>query len=158
MEMGHVHKSRFGYHPCDKEVFLKLKELNKIFVDALHKKAAWERWERKEPRNRIGRQRLRDSEGKVVGYGIPVPINEPALNDLLEKQMYLSDVDRNGRYNSVKGKPTPIERGRVSFVYQADLIAQEYKYARMPQPSEKGVRQMKLSPDTIDRLLLLCSK
>ena len=26
-----VYKSRWGYHPCDYETFLKLKELNKLF-------------------------------------------------------------------------------------------------------------------------------
>lgn len=151
---SHVHQSKWGWHPCDKEVFLKLKELNKIFVDALHKKAAWERWERKEPRNRVGRQKLRDSNGKAVGYGIPVPLNEPELNGLLEKQMYFSDVDRSGKYNIVKGKVVPVEKGKVSFIHQAELIAQEYKYARTPQPSDKGVRQLKLSVETIDRLLI----
>lgn len=152
---SHVHQSKWGYHPCDKEVFLKLKKLNKFYVDALHKKAAWERWERKKPSNRIRREKLRDSNGKAVGYGVPMPFNEPELNGLLEKQMYMSDVDHNGRYNIVKGKSVPVERGRVSFVRNAELIAQEYKYARTPQPSDKGVRQLKLSVETIDSLFSL---
>jgi len=151
---SHVHQSKWGYHPCDKEVFLKLKALNKFYVDALHRKAAWERWERKEPHNRIGRERLRSSNGQVVGYGVPVPLPEPVLNGLLVKETYFSDVNRSGKWI----KDVRVERAKVSFADGAEIIAQEYKYARTPQPSEKGMRQLKLSVETIDRLLQIAQK
>jgi hypothetical protein len=41
--------------------------------------AAWRRWNAKLPHNRVKRPRVRDSDGKVVGYGEPVPVPEPPL-------------------------------------------------------------------------------
>ena len=43
-----IHKSCFGYHPCDHETFLKLKEAHLLFLRALRDIRAYERWERKQ--------------------------------------------------------------------------------------------------------------
>ena len=131
---AHVHKGRWGFHPCDKETFDKLKELNKFYVQA-HQRAAFERWERKEPHNRKGR------DGQ--------PYLEPAINGLLFKETYSSNVNRSGWYVGTN----VVQRERVNFIRLADLIAEEYKYARTPQAEEHTVRQLELSPDEIDRLL-----
>jgi hypothetical protein len=41
--------------------------------------AAWRRWNAKLPHNRVKRPRIRDSQGRVVGYALGVPIPEPPL-------------------------------------------------------------------------------
>ncbi len=151
---SHVHQSRFGYHPCDRETFAKLKELNKLYTKALHQKAAFERWERKEPHNRVSRTKLRDSDGQTVGYGAPQEVPEPKLNGLLIKEEYLSDLTRGGAY--VKGMKT--KRAKVSWVMGAELIGEVYKTARHPHPTAEGVKMMKLAPHIIATLLELAKK
>ena len=47
-------RSRFGYHPCDYELYLKLKFLHKHYWIAVRQFHHWHRWFRKEPQNRIG--------------------------------------------------------------------------------------------------------
>ena len=41
--------------------------------------AAWRRWNAKASHNRVCRERIRDSAGRVVGYGPAVPVPEPPL-------------------------------------------------------------------------------
>ena len=48
------HRSRFGFHPCDYTLFLKLKYLHKHYWIAVRQFHTWHRWFRKEPQNRIG--------------------------------------------------------------------------------------------------------
>jgi len=40
-------KSEWGYHPCDKATYLKLKRLHKIYWEQVYKIAAWNRWDNK---------------------------------------------------------------------------------------------------------------
>ena len=49
-------KSRWGFHPCDYELFRKLKSLHKWFWQTAHDFHRWHRWWRKQPPNRIGRE------------------------------------------------------------------------------------------------------
>ena len=48
------HRSRFGFHPCDYTLFLKLKYLHKHYWIAVRQFHTLHRWFRKEPQNRIG--------------------------------------------------------------------------------------------------------
>ncbi len=47
-------RSRWGYHPCNRETFLKLKRLHKAFWQQVRKYVAHERWTAKRPENRRG--------------------------------------------------------------------------------------------------------
>jgi hypothetical protein len=49
-----VIKSRWGFHPCDYEFFLKLKRLHKWYWQTVYDFHRWHRWWRKEPQNRTG--------------------------------------------------------------------------------------------------------
>jgi hypothetical protein len=51
-----IHKSKWGYHPCDYATFLKLKKLNYRLLVAKRKAAAWHRWDRKATHNRKGKE------------------------------------------------------------------------------------------------------
>ena len=57
-----TYESRWGHHPCDHDTYLKLKKLYKFYWQYLRDYAAWERWERKMPHNRVIRK-----NGLVVG-------------------------------------------------------------------------------------------
>ena len=47
-----IYESRWGFHPCSRTHYMKLKYLRSKFYEALRKQAAWERWTCKEPINR----------------------------------------------------------------------------------------------------------
>lgn len=49
-------QSRWGYHPCNRETFLKLKRLHKAFWWHLRRSVAAERWNAKRPENRRGKE------------------------------------------------------------------------------------------------------
>ena len=48
------HRSRFGFHPCDRTLFGKLKYLHKHYWIAVRQFHTWHRWFRKQPQNRHG--------------------------------------------------------------------------------------------------------
>ena len=47
-------QSKWGFHPCDRETFKKLKAIKKAYWQAVYDFYNWWRWERKEPQNRQG--------------------------------------------------------------------------------------------------------
>jgi len=47
-------QSRFGFHPCDRQTFLKLKALKKYYWQTVRDFHRWWRWQRKLPHNRCG--------------------------------------------------------------------------------------------------------
>jgi hypothetical protein len=47
-------QSRFGFHPCDRQTFLKLKALKKHYWQTCRDFHRWWRWQRKLPHNRRG--------------------------------------------------------------------------------------------------------
>jgi hypothetical protein len=49
-------KSRWGFHPCPYETYLKLKHLKKWFWENVTNYCAYRRWHSKQPQNRIGDQ------------------------------------------------------------------------------------------------------
>jgi hypothetical protein len=49
-----THRSRWGYHPCDYETFLKLRRVHKAYHEGLRLLARWRRWRAKMPHNRRG--------------------------------------------------------------------------------------------------------
>ena len=51
-----AHQSRFGFHPCTHEIYLKLKYLHRRYWDTLRQFHTWHRWNRKQPENRIGNE------------------------------------------------------------------------------------------------------
>ena len=47
-------QSRWGFHPCSYNVFLKVKHLHKWYWQAVYDFHRWHRWQRKLPQNRVG--------------------------------------------------------------------------------------------------------
>lgn len=47
-------QSRWGFHPCDYELFRKLKSLHKWYWQTVYDFHHWHRWWRKQPQNRLG--------------------------------------------------------------------------------------------------------
>ena len=47
-------QSRWGFHPCSYDVFLKLKRLHKWYWQTVYDFHRWHRWRRKEKQNQAG--------------------------------------------------------------------------------------------------------
>jgi len=86
-----VFRSKWGYHPCSKEMAKKLRTINRVYFKALQLETAHERWARKLPENRVQRRVVRDASGQKVGrekvtdgQGKPVPVPEPMRCPIFE--------------------------------------------------------------------------
>lgn len=52
--MSDTFQSRWGFHPCDYQTFLKLKRLHRWYWQTLYDFHRWHRWQRKDATNRVG--------------------------------------------------------------------------------------------------------
>src|SRR5687768_4663929 len=93
-----------------------LKELNRLWLAAQRQAAAWRRWNRKLPHNRVCRPRIRDDAGRVVGYGQPVPVPEPILDSPFCRKVELPS-------------------GRIDATLTDHRIEAAYRLARRPRPT-----------------------
>lgn len=121
-------ESRFGFHPCDKETFKMLKFLHKHWHITQRQLADLERWECKEPQNRVIREWLRDDQGRKYGSRVVGPRPEPQACPLL------FTTDKWGRRRL---HPT---------------ICQDYQNARTPRASQEEVSRLTMSEEQISDL------
>ena len=110
-----------------------LKELNRLWVRARHEAAAWRRWHRKLPHNRVRRERVRDAAGRVVGHGPPRPVPEPRLT-------------------SPFGRPVELPSGAADVVLDDRGVAAAYRLARRPCPTAAEVRPLPVSGEEVRRM------
>jgi hypothetical protein len=140
-------QGKYGWYPCDIDTYRKLKKLNMAYTKAQHEKAAWDRWDRKEPQNRVMRGKLKNSSGQVVGYQAPLPMPEPELTSIFCKK-----VVRNVKWGK-KGQFYKDGKDET-YVELTDLpIYQDYRNARYPVAGEEGVSEFSSSKlDLINEL------
>jgi hypothetical protein len=110
-----------------------LKELNRLWVRAQHEAAAWRRWHRKLPHNRVQHERLRDAAGRPVGYGPPRPAPEPPLS---------SPFCRVAELPSGKSAVFLDDRG----------VEVAYRLARRPCAKSDEVNALPMSEEVLRRL------
>ena len=72
-----VHESKFGFHPCNVDTYMKLKKLNYWFLQAQRRAAEWNRWARKDKQSRVIREFIRNDKGQKIGCKIVGPKPEP---------------------------------------------------------------------------------
>lgn len=144
-----MHQGKYGWYPCDRETYHKLKKLNMAWNKALHEKSRWERWDRKEPQNRVIRSKIRNSAGQVVGYQAAVPMPEPEIGNL-----FCQKVVKNVKFTK-KGQyfKDGIDETSVEMVGLA--IYENYRKARYPVATEGECLELSLTLEEIDDL---CSK
>ena len=139
-------QGKYGWYPCDIETYHKLKKLNMAFNKALHEKAAWERWDRKEPQNRVIRAKLKDSTGRVVGYQASIPMPEPELTSIFCKKVVKRvQWGKKGGFFKDGIDETHIELSDLP-------IYQDYCNARYPVAGEEGVSSLKMNMEIINEL------
>lgn len=123
-------QGRWGFYPCSYELYRKLKRLNYLCLLARQRLAAWERWNRKLPENRI----------------------------LRKYTSYQSQTDgRWYREMTVLGPmPEPELAPGVAGTFDLrllDVIYTDYRNARFPKASAAEVKPLTLSESKIDSLL-----
>jgi hypothetical protein len=139
-------KSRWGFHPCDYPTFRKLKLLNQIYMRAVRLAHAWQRWQRKDPHNRVMRRRIRNDKGQTIGYESPSPLAEPNICPVFSQKTFEKrHVDKKGNFSAAGFMEEK--------VVTADLgIPADYAAARKPVSAAAEVRPLHLSLADIDEL------
>jgi hypothetical protein len=141
-----VFQSRWGVHPCSYETYRKLKLLNHLYLRAVRLAHAWGRWKRKDPHNRVVRRRIRDSEGKIVGYEPPVPLPEPKVCLVFSRPEFVKrHLDKKGDF---------VREGFMDERVVTDdfgIIA-DYASARRPAAEPAQIQPLRLNAAEIDAL------
>ena len=138
-----VSRSRWGHHPCDYETYLLLKKLNGYYEKAVRAYAAWQRWARKEPQNRVRRRRVRNDKGQTIRSEVIGPLPEPRLPALFcTKARVLSHEAGQG-----------IREGWRVAVNDSLRIAEVYRQARTPAPTPQAVIALPWSVAEVRRLV-----
>jgi hypothetical protein len=141
-----VHLGKYGYHPCDWQTYQKLKKINMALTEAIHMKAAWERWYMKEERNRVIRKRIKDSNGQVIGYEDPIPCPEPPLCPVFStKIVNMSKWDKHHVYHKDPVEVISIELTKLP-------IYEDYRKARYPSASEESCSLLSINLDLVNEL------
>lgn len=141
-----AHRSRWGFHPCSWETHKKLCFLNRVYQAAVQKAAAWKRWERKAPHNRVARPRVRDASGRVVGYGEPTPLGEPRLCPV-----FSSLATRKVVWHPTKGYNAN-GQDLTEPVLDDHRVPEAARMARSPVATPGEVKGLPLTAEEIDRL------
>src|SRR5260370_28023809 len=93
-------QSRWGFHPCDYLTYRKLKFLNQVCLRAIRLAHAWERWQRKDPHNRVTRRRIRNDKRQTIGYESLVPLPVPRICTGFSQKVYeRRHVDKKGKFS-----------------------------------------------------------
>lgn len=125
-----VYETKWGFVAYSYEDYKKLKQLNKIFWKARRNAAAWNRWARKQPQNRVQKKWIRNEKGQKIGYEIVGPLPEPNVCELFSKKHRWFDC------------------------YVTDnKIEEEYRKSRKPVPTEEEVEKPGFLSSEIDDLL-----
>ena len=139
-----AYQSKWGWHPCDYETFLLLRKLYHRYWQALRRFAEWQRWERKQPHNRVVRARIVDEKGRKIGSRVIGPRPEPPLDPLFCTQQTVV------QHRQKDGKGVRIVSQTVRFHDRG--IPEAFRAARLPAADEAAVPRLKLSVEDIHRL------
>lgn len=111
-------KSRWGYHPCSYETFVKIKKLKKAYWLSVYALAQWKRWNNKLPHNRVIKRK-----GIVIG-----PMIEPRVCSFIlskESQRILEDFE-NARMPKSNPEDVRPLRMSVEWIDEAFKKCQEF--------------------------------
>jgi hypothetical protein len=106
-----------------------LRELWRAVLSRRRQVAAWRRWNAKLPHNRVSRPRIRDSNGRVVGYALGVPIPEPPLPTVACRKV----TRPSGKVEVEFAGPSSAALRRLQ---------EAYRLARRPRPSAAEVEPL----------------
>ena len=163
-----VFKSKWGYHPCDQKTYFKLRKLNAIFFKAQQKAATWHRWNRKDPKNRKGK------EPKICKIFSVISSTEPYIEPFgafyngywgqrTEHSYWIKkkredravwDGNKDTYPNAERYRYVPCKEKRFIDVDSLG-IDRAYRNAKIPQRQE-DVIPLNISEKEIDSIYCLC--
>jgi len=135
-----TYQSRWGFHPCDYETYLLLKQLNRLHDQALHACADWQRWARKQPQNRVLRRQRRNDQGQRIGSEVVGPRPEPPLVALFCSKARLVQAATQHTLG-------------VRVAFDGLRIPEVYRQARTPAPTAAAVLPLPWTADELRALL-----
>ena len=131
LKKENVFLSRWGFHPCDHETYLKLKELKKLFWLAVYQNGAYRRWERKAPHNRYYWAEPQGDPKYTKRVRSDRPIPEPLTCPIWKDQGWWSS----------------------SAMLKDDGLLAAFEAARTPMKNATDVQPLKMTTEQIDTLL-----
>ncbi len=141
-------QSKYGWHPCNVETFHKLKNIHRVYWESVYRLAAYHRWERKAPQNRVQRFDGKGPDGKPIPLVPPRPINAPAFTTLMYMQEYKSYHDGKGNWNYKH----PFTLTRPAILPDVMAAVYDYQNARRPRDKAEEVVPLSLTKEQIDAL------
>lgn len=114
-----VHRSKWGFHPCSFGEFVQLKEAHKRLLLEYRRYRAHERWARKDPKNRVVREAVRDAAGRKIGRRVVGPAPEPT-----------------------RPAAIPTYHGKHLYLH----VLKQYQQARRPAATPEEVRPLDIQP------------
>jgi hypothetical protein len=162
-EVTNVVQGKWGFYPCSRETYLKLKKLNFYYMQAQKQAATWFRWARKLDKNRAGNE---PSVNPVFTKFVPVGSQKWAGTRSIKT--VFADKEQETYYFLIPNKYEK-KTGKWGDYYAAcghnsdntilinsRGIPRAYQMARIPRKDEKEVSPLVLSIESIDLLLAEC--
>jgi hypothetical protein len=141
-----AHHAKWGWYPCDYETYRLLKALNRLCEQARRRYAAWQRWRRKAPHNRLLRRTIVDGSGRKTGTEVIGTWPEPPLSEFFcIRRQVLSNWSDDGR-------PLKIARLVEAVEFDDHGIEEAYRRARRPVATEQEVASLRPSAEEVRRL------
>lgn len=148
--VSNVHQSKWGFHPCDVETYRKLKVIHKVYWESVFRMAAWNRWDRKHPQNRLQRFQGKDADGKRIPLVPPIPLPEPTLPPFVVKTDHKRTVKTHvGDCKQYKGPIYDVEWSTLKLDPNIFSLVEDFQKARTPS-IESQVRPLINSIEKID--------
>lgn len=141
-------KGKYGWHPCDVATFAKLKAIHRAYWESVYRLAAYHRWERKAPQNRVQKYEGKGADGKRLPLNPHRPINAPAMTPFMYMESYQSYTDGKGNVNC----KNPFTLTRPSLLAEVMDVVQDYQNARQPKAKPEEVFALRLTTERIDAL------
>lgn len=135
-----VHQSRWGYHPISYESSRKLRFINSVYAKAQHKAGEWERWDRKQPQNRVKRVYLKNIYGQRIRCVEEHLWEEPQIIPYFHEKI----PGKTTSYYTVLGRAASLGVG--------EKFLKLSRQARTPQPTPQDVLPFPISEEEIDQV------
>lgn len=139
-------QSKWGWHPCDKITYLKLKKLHEILLKSVSAHRKWQRWLNKSKQNQFLYKVVR-RDGRKVGWAKLQKLEEPSVCPIFFAKKYTAF------YTNSEGKIVSESEHDYTFDFNDRYVTANYHMARTPYPTVIETPRLTLSYYEIDKML-----
>ncbi len=145
-------QSKYGFHPCDVEIYRKLKVIYKVYWECVYRHSAWYRWNLKDPQNRVQRWAGYDTAGRRIRLPKPLPLPEPTLPPWVIKLEHKKTVTTSvGDYKQYYGPSHDVVWHTAKIDPMIYAAVDDFRNAKTPV-IETQVKPLVCSLEKIDSL------